>query len=122
MRRLACHLRPVAGRREEKPQGRDRAVHRRRLHTLLALTHLIQTQIFRLCLIRRAAEEEREIPDVADIVALRLLSEAADRHVLDHAATKRAYGRLAHGSSWSRGEVANPSILKPGRFPSPTLT
>jgi hypothetical protein len=34
---------------------------------------------------------------VADIVALRLLREAADGHILNHAATKRAYGRLAHG-------------------------
>jgi hypothetical protein len=75
---MACHLRPVAGRREEKPQCRDRAVHRRRPHALLALMHLKQAKIFRLCMIGRAAEEEGEVPNVADIVALRLLPEAAD--------------------------------------------
>ena len=62
-RQMACHLRPVAGLREEKPQGRDRAVHRRRLHALLTLMHLIEAQIFRLRLIRRAAEEECEVLD-----------------------------------------------------------
>ena len=54
------------------PQGRDRAVHRRRLHALLTLMHLIEAQIFRLRLIWRAAEEEGEVFDVAEIVALRL--------------------------------------------------
>jgi hypothetical protein len=70
-------------------------------HALLALMHLKQAKIFRLCMIGRAAEEEGEVPNVADIVALRLLPEAADGHVLNHAATKRAYGRLAHESAWS---------------------
>jgi hypothetical protein len=59
--------------------------------------HLIEAQIFRLRLIRRAAEEECEVFDVAEIVALRLFTKAADSHVLNHAATKRAYGRGAHG-------------------------
>src|SRR6266853_393616 len=72
----------------EKPQCRDRAVHRWRLHALLTLMHLIKAQIFTLRLIRRAAEEECEVPNVADIVALRLLSEAADGHVLNHAALR----------------------------------
>jgi hypothetical protein len=58
---MARHLRPVASRREEKPQCRDRAVHRWRLHALLTLMYLIKAQIFTLRLIRRAAEEECEV-------------------------------------------------------------
>jgi hypothetical protein len=58
-------------------------------------------RIFRLRLIRRAAEEECEVPDVAEIVALRLLPRAADIHVLNHAA--RRSGLMVAwlmGSSW----------------------
>ena len=35
---------------------------------------------------------------MADVIALRLLAEAADGHVLDHAVAKRADGLLAHWS------------------------
>jgi hypothetical protein len=50
--------------------------------------------------VRRAAEEGCERPDVADIVALRLLDELAHGHVFDHAPAQRADAgadkRLAH--------------------------
>ena len=62
-------------------------------NALLALTNLERTQSLPVGRVRRAAEEYCEILNVADIVALRLLAEAADRHVLDHAAAKWADGR-----------------------------
>ena len=90
---MARHVRSIAGRREKEPQRRHRTVHGRRLHALLALTNLERTQILPLGRVRRAAEEDCEVLNVTDVVALRLLAEAADRHVLDHAAAKRADGR-----------------------------
>ena len=86
------HLRPVTRRREKEPQRRRRAVHGRRLHALLALVQLEPAQILRLGCIRRTAEEDCEVLNVADVIALRLLAEAADGHVLDHPAAKRADG------------------------------
>jgi hypothetical protein len=45
---------------------------------------LIAPQIFRRDAIRRQAEEGRELADLPDIVALRMLAEPADGHVFDH--------------------------------------
>ena len=105
---MTGHLRPVARRREKEPQRRHRTVHRRRLHALLALTNLERAQVLALGRVRRAAEERREVLNVADVVTLRLLAEAADGHVLDHAAAKRADGcRRAHwGAPGLEVEVA----------------
>ena len=48
---------------------------------------------------RATGAGNREGPDMADVVALRLRREMPDRHVLDHAAAQRADGVLvgAHG-------------------------
>src|SRR5262249_27818549 len=109
----------IAGRREKEPQRRHRTVHGRRLDALLALTNLERTQILALGRIWRAAEEYCEILNVTDVVALRLLAEAADGHVLDHAAAKRADGRRrAHGGAPGlEGEVPGP--LAPQARPLP---
>ena len=101
---MARHLRSIARRREKEPQRRYRAVHRRRLYALLALADLERAQILAPGHVRRAAEEDCEVLDVADVIALRLLAEAAHGHVLDHATAKRADGLsgcrcLAH---WGR--------------------
>ena len=64
---------------------------------LRALTNLERTQILPLGRVRRAAEEDCEVLNVTDVIALRLLAEDADGHVLDHATAKRADGcRRAH--------------------------
>src|SRR5215475_5062736 len=60
---------------------------------------LIASQVLRARLVRRAAEEDAEVPDGADVGCLRLLRELADRHVLDHAPAQRADGLLGHGSA-----------------------
>jgi hypothetical protein len=44
---------------------------------------------------KHVTEEDCEVLNVTDVVALHLLGEAADGHVLDHAAAKRADGRGA---------------------------
>ena len=89
---MTGHLGPAARRREKEPQRRHCAVHRRWLYALLALADLEGAQILALGHVRRAAEEDCEVPNVADVIALRLLAEAADGHVLDHATAKRADG------------------------------
>jgi len=105
---MTGHLRSIAGRREKEPQRRHRTVHGRRLHALLALVELECAQILALSGVGRATEEDCEVLNVTDVVALRLLAEAADRHVLDHAAAKRADGRrrVHRGAPGLEAEVA----------------
>ena len=76
------------------------------------LVQLEAAKILRRRGVRRAAEEGGEVPDVADVVVLRLLAEAADRHVFDHAPAQRADGLLAHRDAPVLSEVANPSISR----------
>ena len=73
----AGQIRPVERHGEEEAQRRDRAVDARRLHAALRLVQLEAAQIFRRRRVGRAADEGRECPHVADIVAARLLVEAA---------------------------------------------
>jgi hypothetical protein len=82
--------------REEEAQRDRRAVHARWLRSGCCLVNLIAAQVLAGCRIGRAAQELGKVLDVADIIMLRLLAELADRHVLDHAATQRADGPLAH--------------------------
>ena len=81
---------------EKEAQRHRRTVHARRLHSGCGLVNLIAAQVLARCRIGRAAQELGKALDVADIIMLRLLAELADRHVLDHAATQRADGLLAH--------------------------
>src|SRR5579859_144022 len=85
-------IRPVERHGEEEAQRRHRAVDGRRLHPALGLISLETTDILGRRRIRRPHEEGGEAPHEANVVALRVLSKAAYRHVLKHALTQRAHG------------------------------
>ncbi len=82
---LARQIRPVERLREEEPQRRHDGVHGRRRHAQITLLDLEATHLFRRHRVGRAPEKRREPPDVADIVALRLVSETAHIHLVDKA-------------------------------------
>jgi len=77
---------------KKKRSAEDRTVDARRLHAALRLVQLEAAQILRRRRIGRAADEGRERPHLANVVAVRLLGEAAHHHVFDHARTQRADG------------------------------
>jgi hypothetical protein len=62
--------------------------------------------------VRRAAEENCEVPDVTDVILLDLLLEMTDRHVLDHALAQGADVVVDHGDAPVSHEVANRMILR----------
>jgi len=88
----ARQIRPVERHCEKEAQGRDRAVDARRLHAVLRLVQLEETQVFRCRRVGRPANKGRECSDVSHIVAARVLLEAAHGHVFDHARSQRADG------------------------------
>lgn len=53
---------------------------------------LVAPQVLGPGLVRRPAEEGGEVRDLADIIALGVLAEPADGHVLDHPLPQRADG------------------------------
>ena len=65
---------------------------RRRLHAALSLVDLKAADILGRRRIRRSAEKRGKAPDEADVVALRLFSQAAHGHVFEHAPAQRADG------------------------------
>ena len=81
---------PVERVREEEPQRRDDAVHRRHGNAGLALLDLEAAQILRHGRVRRAPQKRGEAPDVADVVALGLEREPAHIHVVDQSLAQRA--------------------------------
>jgi hypothetical protein len=81
---------------EEEAQRRHLRVHLRRLATLFQLLDLEAAQVLRRCRIGRAAEKPRKRLHVLDVIVLRLLTEAAYGHALEHAAAKIAYGLVLH--------------------------
>ncbi len=99
--------------------------------------HLVAPQILSRCRLRRTAEELHKVLDMADIVVLRLLAEAADGHVLQHAAAQIADGlldyRVLHrgllSEEWSaepldpqdrpHGPLSLPCRLVTSRSPNP---
>jgi hypothetical protein len=74
---------PVERVREEEPQRRDDAVHRRHGNAGLALLDLEAAQILRRGRVGRAPHKRGEAPHVADVVALGLAREPAHVHVVD---------------------------------------
>jgi hypothetical protein len=62
--------------------------------------------------VERAAEKNREVLDVTDVILLDLLIEMTDRHVFDHALAQRADGLVDHGDTPVSHEVTNPMILR----------
>jgi len=57
---------------------------------------LVAPGVLRLGPIRRAAEKGRELPDLANVVALGVLAELADDHILNHPPTQRRNGFGTH--------------------------
>jgi hypothetical protein len=87
--------------REEEAQRRHDAVHRRHGNAILLLLDLEPAQVVGGRCIWRPAEERRQASDVAEIVALRLLAEPAQHHVVDQSLTKWTdrciENRIGHG-------------------------
>jgi len=104
---------------KKETQGRDRAVDARRLHTALHLVQLEATQIFCRRRVGRPADKGRERPDVLNIIAPRLLAEAAPGDALDHARLQAADGPTrgmgGHQGSSLELKVAGLSMLGTGR-------
>ena len=100
---------------EEEPERSDGGVDARRAHMGLRHVQLIQTKILAGGGIRRAAEEGREVPDVADVVLLGLLREMTRRHVFDHALTQRADGLVGHDENSCLTRGYEPGDLETGR-------
>ena len=90
----ARQIGPVERHGEEEAQRRDRAVDARRLHAGLRLVQLETAKIFGRRRVGRAADEGRERLHATDVVAARVLGEAAHGHVFDHALAQRAAGRM----------------------------
>jgi hypothetical protein len=63
---------------------------------LLPLIQLEQAQILGDCHIRRPADESRESLNLTQVIILRLLADAADRHVVAHALEKKADVFVSH--------------------------
>ena len=81
---------------EEEAQGRSLCIHLRWLRALLDLRKLETADIVAGRGIGRAAQKSGKHLNMPDIVALRLVAEAPDRHVRDHAAAKIADRLVAH--------------------------
>ena len=75
---------------EEEFQRRYYTVHRRHRDVLALLPYLEAAQIIRGRRIGRPSEKASKPSDVTEIVALGLVSEVAQVHVVDQALTKRA--------------------------------
>lgn len=86
---------------EEEAQGRNDAVPGRHGNTVVLLPDLEPAQIIRRRRIRRAAQKACEPSDIAQVVALRLLAEPAQGHVVDEPLAQRAdrciENRMGHG-------------------------
>jgi len=83
-------IRPVECRGEEEAQRRHGAVYGGRLHSAFALMNLKPANILGGRRIRRPSKEGSEIANKANIVALRIGSQAAHRHVFEHALAQSA--------------------------------
>jgi hypothetical protein len=64
------------------------------LYPALALMNLEPANILSCCRIRRLTEEGCEAAHNANIISLRIGSQAAHRHVFEHALPQRADGAL----------------------------
>jgi ABC-2 type transport system ATP-binding protein len=77
---------------EEEAQRRNGAVDGGRLHPALALVNLKPANILGRRRIRRPSKEGREAANKANILVLRIRSQAAHRHIFEHALPQRADG------------------------------
>src|SRR3546814_495962 len=100
---LAREVGAVERVREEEPQRADDAVHRWCGDARLLLLDLELPDILGARGVGRAPEPGREPSDIAKIITLRLLREAAHGHVVDQALAQRAdranLDKLVHRST-----------------------
>ena len=85
-------VRPVEGDGEEEAQRRHGSVDGGRLDASLGLMDLEAADVLGRRAVGRAFEEGGEASDAADVVALGLLPQAAQAHVVEHALAQRANG------------------------------
>src|SRR5215470_4067066 len=81
---------------EKEAQRRGLGIHLRWLRALLDLCELETADVVAGRSVGRAAEKAGKGLDLSDIVALRLVAEAPDGHVRDHAAAKITDRLVAH--------------------------
>jgi hypothetical protein len=128
---LARKVWPIDRVREEEPQRRYNAVHGRHRDADLALLDLEAAQILRRGRGGRASHECGEPPNVADVVALRLVRKPAHVHIVDQSLAQRAdrggKSDLVHRKLLklrSRDGLPTPKIAQPkrnrGDFTSPS--
>jgi hypothetical protein len=100
---LAREIGAIERMREEEPQRADDAVHGRRRDARLLLLDLELPDILGARGVGRTPQPGREPSDVAQIVTLRLLREAAHGHVVDQPLAQRAdranLDKLVHRST-----------------------
>lgn len=83
---------PIERHGEEEAQRRNGAVDGWRLHAAFTLVNLKPANILGRRGIRRLSEEGGEAAHKANIVALRIRSQAAHRHIFEHALPQRVDG------------------------------
>src|ERR1700747_263415 len=83
------------------------------------LRHLVAPDILERRLVGGPAEEDRELLDEANIVVLGRRLKLADRHILDHAPSQRAYGRIGHEVLLSEWRLPIPHLQTGRRWPQP---
>ncbi len=100
---LARQVRAVDRVGEEEAQRRHNAVHGRHGNAVILLPDLEPAQVIRCRRVRRSAKEACEPPDIADVVALRLLAEPAHGHVVNQPLAQRTdrciENRMGHGQA-----------------------
>jgi len=100
----------------EETQGRDRTVDARRLHAGLRLVQLETAQILRRRRVGRPADEGCERPHVANVVAARLLGEAATLMSSSLSVLLIVTFRPEFQPPWAgRGDPAGPAIRRAHR-------
>jgi hypothetical protein len=83
---------PIERHRKEEAQCRHRAIDALWLHAALGLIDLEATDILGCRRVRRPPEKLSEAPHEPDIIALRILLQAARRHVFEHPSAQRTHG------------------------------
>src|SRR3546814_18186578 len=103
--------------REQEPQRRDDAVHRRRRYARLVLLELELPDILGGRGMGRAPQPGREPPDVAQIVTLRLARQPAHGHVvaqpLAQSADRAHLDKLIHRSPSTSKVSTTPPTCQP---------
>jgi hypothetical protein len=80
---LTRQIGPVERLGKEEPQCRYDGIHGRRRHAQVTLLDLEAPNLLRRCCVGRAPEKRREPPDVANVVPMRLRTEAAYVHLVN---------------------------------------